>query len=171
MADVHSPEIRRKNMRAIKARDTSPEIKLRKALHHRGIRYRICPAELPGKPDLYLPKYNAVIQVNGCFWHAHNCELFKTPTTRKAFWIKKLSQNIERDRKNIEHLHNKRLRVIVVWECAMKGKNRLPDDLLVTLAIAWLKSGSLTGVISNKGLEYHQSIEPLLTDTYKLDQQ
>jgi len=121
MADVHSPEIRRKNMRAIRGVDTKPEIKIRKLLHKNGFRYCISPKELPSKPDIYFPKYKACILVNGCFWHGHYCHMFKWPGTNKEFWGEKISATIQRDLKNITKLHALGIKTLVVWECAQRG--------------------------------------------------
>lgn len=152
MTDVHTPQVRTKNMRAIKSRDTAPELLFRKTLFRKGFRYRVDYKKLPGKPDIYLPKYKAAIFINGCFWHAHSCHLFKLPKSRQDFWWKKLSKNVERDEKNILALTTTKHRVLVVWECALKGKYRLLPDLVSLLAITWLKSEYALGYIDQDGL-------------------
>nr|WP_217988362.1 DNA mismatch endonuclease Vsr [Aliifodinibius salipaludis] len=102
MADVHEPEVRSYNMSQITGKDTKPEMMVRKFLHSNGFRYRLHVKDLPGKPDLVLPKYNSVIFVHGCFWHAHeNCEFFNIPKTRTEWWKEKLYGNKERDERNI----------------------------------------------------------------------
>ena len=98
MTDVHSPHIRSKNMSAIKGRDTKLEILIRKALHARGLRFRLHVKTMSGEPDIVLPRHKAVIFVNGCFWHGHHCHLSSTPKTRQEFWLSKISNNMSRDR-------------------------------------------------------------------------
>lgn len=119
MTDVHSPEVRSKNMRAIRNRDTKPELLVRKALHAAGFRYRLGGCGLPGRPDLVFPKYRTVVFVNGCFWHAHDCRFFKIPKTRTEFWLKKIDGNRNRDAKVSLELAEMGWRVLVVWECML----------------------------------------------------
>jgi DNA mismatch endonuclease (patch repair protein) len=107
-------------MSGIKGKNTSPELFVRKAMHARGFRFRIHVKDLPGKPDLVLPKYNAVIFIHGCFWHGHNCRYFKVPKTRPEFWINKIEKNKLRDSENIRNLLLSGWRVIVIWECAIR---------------------------------------------------
>lgn len=152
MADVHSPEVRSKNMRAIRGRDTKPELIIRKGLHHLGFRYRISPPELPGKPDLYFPKYRAVIFVHGCFWHAHRCYMFHLPATRREFWKEKLNKNIQRDKKVTQSLLDKELRVLVVWECAIKGRKKIKKELLLDCIARWVRSGGIHSVADINGV-------------------
>jgi len=122
MVDVHSPNLRSNNMRAVRAKNTRPEIFLRKLLFSQGLRYRLHVDSLPGKPDIVLPKYHVAIFVNGCFWHAHNCYLFRLPNTRKDFWQNKIGINQNRDRRNWELLQRAGWRVLIVWECAIRGR-------------------------------------------------
>jgi DNA mismatch endonuclease (patch repair protein) len=108
-------------MSQVGAEDTKPEMIVRKFLHAKGFRYRLHVKDLPGKPDLVLPKYNSVIFVHGCFWHAHkDCKFFKIPQTRTEWWKKKLLGNKKRDKRNIRKLEEKGWNVIVVWECELK---------------------------------------------------
>lgn len=151
MADVHSPEVRSKNMRAIRGRDTRPEIFLRKSLHKAGFRYRISTADLPGKPDVYLPRYRTVIFVHGCFWHCHGCYLFKLPLNRRDFWLNKLSGNVVRDQRNLKLLLDNGYRVLVVWECSLKGRNKLSSDQLITNIQQWLNVGGSIAVADTEG--------------------
>ena len=97
MPDIVDTETRSRMMAGIRRKDTKPEIMVRKALHHLGYRYRLHDRKLPGKPDLVLPRYRAVILIHGCFWHAHECHLFKWPSTRNAFWREKIGRNRCRD--------------------------------------------------------------------------
>ncbi len=142
MADKHSPEARRRNMAAVKGKNTKPELAVRRALHARGFRYGLHNKTLPGKPDLYLPKYRAVIFVHGCFWHAHDCPAFSWPKTREAFWREKIGGNAARDAANIAALFDAGLRVAVVWECTMKGKAKRPIDEIADALADWLRSGA-----------------------------
>ncbi len=138
MSDVVSPEIRSQMMSGIQGKDTKPEVMIRKSLHRKGFRYRLHVKSLPGKPDLVFPKYNAVIQVNGCFWHGHNCHLFKWPSTRPNFWRNKILGNKERDTKNKLELEKLGWRVLAIWECAVKGKYRQPFEVLIEQISEWL---------------------------------
>ena len=125
MADVHEPETRSYNMSRISGKDTKPEMIVRKFLHANGFRYRLHVKDLPGKPDLVLPKYNSVIFIQGCFWHVHEgCKYFKLPKTNTEFWKEKLYGNKSRDQKQIQELEDLGWNVIVVWECELK-----PDKL------------------------------------------
>ena len=131
MADVLTMAQRRVNMSKIRGRDTQPELVVRRGLHRRGMRYRLYMDDLPGKPDLVFPSSRAVILVHGCFWHLHKCPRFSWPETRRDFWRAKLERNGERDKRTIERLMQAGWRVLVVWECAMRGTGRRPlDDVL-----------------------------------------
>ena len=117
-------EQRSKNMAAIKSKNTKPEIKVRKVLHSMGYRFRLHSKNLPGSPDIVLPKYKTVIFVHGCFWHRHeNCKYASTPKTRQEFWNKKFTENIKRDKLNQENLSSKGWKIIIVWECEIKDKD------------------------------------------------
>ncbi|KGM06944.1 Very-short-patch mismatch repair endonuclease (G-T specific) [Methylophaga thiooxydans] len=121
MVDVHDYVSRHKNMSAIKGKNTKPEIVLRKYLHRRGYRFRLHRKDLPGSPDIVMPKFKLVIFVNGCFWHRHfDCKYTTTPATRKTFWSKKFKQNQTRDIRNQLALLNNGWRILVVWECGLK---------------------------------------------------
>jgi len=127
-------------MSGIRGKDTKPELLIRKALHKRGFRYRL-HCDLPGKPDICLPKHRAVIFVHGCFWHGHNCHLFKWPGTRPEFWRRKIERNREVDRAAMERLESDGWRVGIVWECAVKGKARRPLDEVARQCADWLLTG------------------------------
>ena len=118
MADVHTPEQRSYNMSRIHSKNTKPEELVRKFLFSQGFRYRKNDAKLPGKPDIVLPKYQAVIFVNGCFWHGHEgCRYFVWPKNNAEFWKEKITGNIQRDKHNHQLLANQGWRVIEIWEC------------------------------------------------------
>lgn len=144
MTDVHSPAIRSKNMAAIKGKDTKPEMKIRKMLHAAGFRYRLHVKDLPGKPDLVLPKYKAVIFVHGCFWHMHNCDQFKLPKSNQEFWINKFSLNKKNDELHQTALISAGWRVGTIWECALKGPDKLPLEETLVLLHSWLSSSKPT---------------------------
>ena len=115
-------EQRSRNMSAIKSKNTKPEIAVRKLLHSMGYRFRLHRKDLPGSPDILLPKYKTVIFVHGCFWHRHeNCKYATTPKTRKEFWEKKFRENINRDNLNQANLSLKGWKIIIIWECQLKG--------------------------------------------------
>ncbi len=127
-------------MAAIRGADTKPEMLIRRGLHARGFRFRIHDRKLPGRPDLIFPKYGAVLFVHGCFWHGHDCHLFKWPGTREEFWREKIGGNVARDQSNTIALREAGWRVAVVWECALRGRGKRPlGDLIDSLA-SWLSS-------------------------------
>lgn len=140
MADIVSPEKRSQMMAGIRGKDTKPELLIRKALHSQGFRYRLHEKKLPGKPDIVLPRYQSVIMINGCFWHQHNCHLFKWPSTRKEFWQEKISHNKIKDIENIAALENAGWRVLEIWECALKGKTKLLFEEVIDKTVNWLVS-------------------------------
>lgn len=126
MTDVHSPLVRSKNMRAIKSANTKPELIVRRYLHASGLRFRLHRNDLPGKPDIVLPKYRAVVFVHGCFWHRHpDCKFAVMPLTRRDFWEEKLDKNVKRDKKHIIELVSMGWKVFVIWECEVKNLNIL----------------------------------------------
>lgn len=124
--DVLTPEQRRRNMSRIRNRDTKPEMTLRRELHSRGLRFRLHKRELPGCPDIVFPRYRAVVFVHGCFWHGHDCPMFKLPATRRSFWTNKIRRNKIRDQETVKALTSTGWRVLTVWECTLKGPARRP---------------------------------------------
>ncbi len=138
MADVLTVEQRRLNMSRIRGRDTKPELLLRRALHARGLRFSLHRRNLPGCPDLVLPRFGAVIFVNGCFWHGHSCPLFKMPTTRVSFWRQKIDENVKRDYAARTNLALDQWRVLTVWECALRGPSRQPFQAVIDGIVRWL---------------------------------
>ena len=126
MADVHSKEIRSKNMAAIKGKNTKPEMLVRKFLHANGYRYKLHDKSLPGKPDIVLPKYKTVIFVHGCFWHGHeNCKYYVVPKTRTEWWLNKINGNIANDTKALKALKKDGWKIIILWTCNLKKINSL----------------------------------------------
>ncbi len=120
MVDVHSPVIRSKNMRAIRSKNTQPELLVRKALYAAGFRYRLHKKGLPGKPDIVLQKYRTVVFVHGCFWHGHDCKYFKLPQTRQDFWASKIKATQDRDLVSMTQLNKLGWHIILVWECTTR---------------------------------------------------
>ena len=124
-------EQRSRNMSAIKSKNTKPEIAVRKVLHSMGYRFRLHGKDLPGSPDIVLPKYKTVIFVHGCFWHRHeNCKYATTPKTREEFWESKFKENVIRDKSHQKKLSAIGWKIIIVWECEIKDKNLLIKDRL-----------------------------------------
>lgn len=143
MTDTVSPATRSRNMASIKSKNTKPEILIRKALHAKGFRYRLHVKNLTGKPDLVFPKYSAVIFVHGCFWHGHDCHLFRLPKSNVDYWEVKISKNIERDDLAIKRLMSAGWRVGVVWECALRGRSKVNLVELIGLIETWLHSADI----------------------------
>jgi len=122
MTDILTPEKRSWNMSRIKGKNTKPEVLLRSLLHQAGFRFRIHADNLPGKPDIVLPRYNTVIFVNGCFWHRHkNCKYAYNPKSRQAFWQEKIARTVQRDQEKTEKLIKSGWQVHTVWECELKN--------------------------------------------------
>lgn len=139
-ADRVTPDVRSRMMAGIRGKDTKPELAVRSALHARGFRFRLHRKDLPGKPDLVFPKHRAVVFVNGCFWHGHECHLFRWPKTRPEFWQRKIRSNMERDHARYLELGAAGWRVAIVWECALKGRGRLPISVIADRCADWLES-------------------------------
>lgn len=118
-------------MSGIRSKDTKPELIIRRGLHRMGYRYRLHDRKLAGTPDLVLPKYKTVIFVHGCFWHGHSCHLFKWPKSRIDFWREKIERNKRKDGEALEALKVD-WRVLIVWECALKGRFRQPAESLLS---------------------------------------
>lgn len=152
MADVHSKAIRSKNMRAIGTRDTAIEKRLAALLDDLGINYAVQDATLPGRPDFVLAQDRCIIFTHGCFWHHHHCYLFKTPATRTAFWLAKIDGNVERDRRDITRLIGDGWRVLVVWECALRGRKKLSDQALSERLEEWICGGNGSAQIDTQGI-------------------
>lgn len=117
-------------MRAVRDRDTKPEMLVRKMVHRLGYRYRLHRADLPGKPDLVFPSRRKVIFVNGCFWHGHDCKRgARTPKTNTDYWINKVARNLDRDSANLKELRMIGWRPLVIWECELKDSSKLKQRL------------------------------------------
>jgi DNA mismatch endonuclease (patch repair protein) len=159
MADVVDSQTRSRMMAGIRGGETRPELIMRCGLQRLGLRHRLgskylCNGKLlPGRPDLVFPKYRAVVQVNGCFWHRHDCHLFKWPATHKGFWRKKLSENASRDKRNTQLLEKSGWRVLTVWECAFKGKSRRDLNEVIHTTANWVQFDTCSGEIAGRELE------------------
>jgi len=140
MPDIVSPSVRSRMMAGIRGKDTKPEKIIRSGLHAQGVRFRLHVRDLPGKPDLVLPKYHAVIFVHGCFWHGHDCKIFKLPDTRRDFWGRKYERNRENDSRQNAQLRVLGWRIATIWECALKGSAKYEPDLLISKLFDWLHS-------------------------------
>lgn len=152
MADVHSKETRRKNMRAIATKQTAIEIQLAIFLTESGIRFRTNDASLAGTPDFVIDTHKCIIFTHGCFWHHHDCYLFRIPNTRQEFWLNKISGNVSRDEKNSRILLNSGWRILVVWECALRGRKRLTHLALAERLEEWICSGVRHAEIDTHGI-------------------
>lgn len=148
MADTVSPEKRSDMMSGIRGKDTKPEIVVRRLLHRLGYRFRLHCKDLPGRPDIVLPKWRTVIFVNGCYWHGHkDCHLFRLPKTRTEFWSKKIEGNQARDQRNYIVLEAAGWKVLVIWECAVSKKKSLTTKQLeIALTAAFKSSKSLIDI-------------------------
>jgi DNA mismatch endonuclease (patch repair protein) len=141
VVDVVSPDKRSQMMAGIRGKDTKPELLIRRELHRLGFRFQLHRSDLPGKPDMVFPRYRAAVFVHGCFWHGHDCNLFKWPKSREEFWKAKIHQNKRRDEKALQELVRKGWRVAGIWECSLKGANRRGLDFVVNRTVNWLTSG------------------------------
>ena len=142
MADIVSPEKRSQNMSAIRSKDTKPEVYLRKLLFAQGYRYRIADKSVPGHPDIFLRKYNTAIFVNGCFWHRHlGCKYAYTPKSRVEFWQKKFDDNVRRDSAVKAELLEHGIKLLTVWECAIRRmqRDKIEEERALAKIILFIK--------------------------------
>jgi DNA mismatch endonuclease (patch repair protein) len=151
LIDVVDAATRSRMMSGIRAKDTRPEMLLRRGLHARGLRFRLHDRRLPGTPDLVFPGRRAVIFVHGCYWHGHGCHLFRLPSTRREFWKAKIEGNVARDIAAENALVAGGWRVLKVWECALKGRERLPIESVLDRAANWIAGGPARATIAGDG--------------------
>jgi len=125
---------RSENMRRVRAKNTAPELAVRRMLHAMGLRFRLHRTDLPGKPDIVLPRHSLVVFVHGCFWHRHEqCVRCSTPATRQEFWLPKFAATVERDRKNIRSLEEAGWKVLTIWECEIKNAEQIEHFVQLAL--------------------------------------
>ena len=130
MTDRLNAQQRSANMARIRGTDTWPELLVRRSLHAAGYRFRLHARHLPGRPDIILPRHGTVILVHGCFWHRHpGCTLAYRPKSRQPFWEQKFSSNVARDHRQVRALLNEGWKVIIVWECGLRGASRIASTL------------------------------------------
>jgi DNA mismatch endonuclease (patch repair protein) len=142
VTDIVDAATRSRMMSGIRSTNTQPEIHIRRLLHRQGFRFRLHVRDMPGKPDIVLPRFRAVLFVHGCFWHGHACPLFRLPATRPDFWQAKIDRNRDNDRRAAEALAAAGWRVATVWECALRGRNALADADLTGLITGWLQGNT-----------------------------
>lgn len=141
-----NPLTRSEVMSRIRGKNTRLEVRLRTALHARGFRYRLHDKRLPGKPDLVLPGRRAVVFIHGCFWHGHDCHLFKLPKTNSEFWSEKIAANRSRDSDHLSWLTANGWNCLVVWECAVRGTGQRPFEQVIDTLALWLNEcGKVSG--------------------------
>lgn len=158
MADIVSPEKRSQNMSAIRSKNTKPEVYLRKLLFAQGYRYRIADKSVPGHPDIFLRKYNTAIFVNGCFWHRHpGCKFAYTPKSRVEFWQKKFDDNVRRDSVVKAELLEHGIKLLTVWECAIRRmqRDKIEEERALAKIIFFIKSNEKNAEIMQKLCRAH----------------
>lgn len=151
MVDVHDAVTRRKNMSAIRNQNTKPEQLVARLLQAMNIDFATQEKQLPGKPDMYVAKYQCAIFVHGCYWHGHDCHLFKVPQTRTEFWLEKIASNRRRDQKVRKELQQQNTRQLIIWECSLKGSQKLAQEQLSVRIEEFLLSGQFFAEIGAKG--------------------
>ena len=151
MADIVPPDVRSRMMSGIRSTNTKPELLVRSGLHRAGFRFRLHDRAMPGKPDLVFRGRRAVLFAHGCFWHGHDCHLFKWPKSREEFWRTKIARNRTVDGRTDEALKAAGWRLGVVWECALKGRTRLPIGEVLEECAGWLRSYALALEIRGRG--------------------
>lgn len=147
-------------MRRVRSTDTTPEKKVRSLLYKLGFRFRLHRNDLPGKPDIVLPKHRAVIFVHGCFWHRHQgCPRATTPSSRQEYWLPKFGCTVERDKKTQQLLGQKGWNVVVVWECETKDLSKLTEKLLRIVAhdasLVWQRQSLSIAMAAEKQADYN----------------
>ena len=152
MSDRLTPAERSLRMAAVRQKNTGPEIFVRQLIHRAGFRFKLSNQQLPGSPDILLVRWRKAIFVNGCFWHGHDCHLFKLPATRTAWWAEKVHGNRLRDQRAEAELAKAGWRIVTVWQCALKGKHKLGVSALQELLVEAIQSRAQSIDICEKGL-------------------
>ena len=157
MIDVVDKTTRSRMMAGIRGKDTKPELGVRRALHRRGLRYRLHVAGLPGRPDIVLPRHNAIIEVHGCFWHRHkHCAYCTKPASNMPFWRTKFGDTVKRDKRNVEALRKLGWRVAIVWECSV---NEEGADAVADKITGWLQTRSPFKEISSRSARAEAALQ------------
>ena len=151
MVDIVEPSVRSRMMSNIRSKNTRPEIEIRKALHAAGFRYRLHRRDLPGVPDITFPRHRAVVFVHGCFWHGHDCHLFRWPSTNSERWKRKIHGNQSRDASSFKRLVASGWRVCTIWECALRGRNRRTRQEVADKTADWIRGTEQFCELSGKG--------------------
>ena len=151
--DTVDRQTRSRIMAAVGQKNTGAEMKLRRAIHKTGLRYRLHDRTLPGSPDLVFPRFNAVVFVHGCYWHSHGCYRSTVPKSHKEFWTGKFDANRARDERNVAHLRAEGWRVLTVWECALVGRTAMPPEEVAQDVASWLAGDEATGEIGGGDLQ------------------
>ena len=146
--DTVNTQTRSQIMSRVRQKDTGPETLLRSALHRAGLRYRIHDKTLPGRPDLTFPRFHCAVFVHGCFWHSHGCKKSTVPKSRREFWEQKFRDNQKRDERVMALLHELGWRAMVVWECALVGKDALALETVTEQISEWLSGTKMYNEIS-----------------------
>lgn len=152
MADVHNPTVRSKNMKAIRSCDTAIETKLASILSSLGFSFRTQAKDLPGTPDFVIDEYRKIVFTHGCFWHHHGCYLFKVPATRTDFWMEKIGRNVSRDKETCKKLRSDGWHIMIIWECAIKGRQKLSIPELAQRIEEWICAGNNSVEIDIRGI-------------------
>lgn len=148
MIDIVDKTTRSRMMAGIGGKNTKPERELRYALHRKGLRYRLHVSGLPGRPDIVLPRHNAIVEIRGCFWHRHkNCAFCTKPASNPDFWKRKFAETVKRDKRNVVALRKLGWKVAIIWECSVKDKGA---DAVAHKIVAWLQSKRLFKEISSR---------------------
>ena len=138
MPDIVDRAVRSRMMSSIRSKNTHQEVLVRKALHAKGFRYRLHRKDLPGTPDITFPRYRAVVFVHGCFWHGHDCHLFRWPSSNACKWKRKIRDNRTRDESAIQRLLSAGWRVCTIWECTLRGRSRRSLQDIADITGSWL---------------------------------
>lgn len=152
-------------MRRVRSTDTTPEKRVRSLLHKFGFRFRLHRNDLPGRPDIVLPKHRTVIFVHGCFWHRHQgCPHATTPASRQEYWLPKFGRTVERDKENQKLLCKKGWNVVVVWECATKDLSKLTEELVKLVVhdepLVWQRQSLSMAMAAEKQADYNTEKTP-----------
>jgi len=135
MADMFTAEQRSEIMSHIRSTDTAPELALRSQIHRLGLRFRLHRNDLPGKPDLVLPKHRLVVMMHGCFWHGHNCKDGRRPSSNSDYWNQKLDRNVSRDKRNVRSLQRLGWRCLIVWECELRNWEQVEKRIMKLIGV------------------------------------